>query len=295
MRVVKASFVALAAVTGMTMWANRSFWIDAYSGDREPTDLTIGALDLSFRADGSGPSPFQLAEATDTRHLFLPVVGVPPAPTAKVTVQGGDAELKGIITGPAGPLPGAEVVIQRFTNEGAAVVRTQTNAEGRWRVRDVQGGRFRVRAFVPGQFGSSGSEVFFLRDGETRSHNVNLASPSDVPIVRGIPFGEAFVGGQGTAIVFVAHRVVDDAGRTQQVAAAGVDVTLLVDGVSVVLTSSPTAVTDSGGYATFSFSCAGVSTGQAVAQINDSALAISITACQAAPEPPPVPETEPAE
>lgn len=301
MRVLKASLVAAAVLTGMTMWANRSFWVDAYSGEREPTDLTIGALDLSFRADSSGPSPFRLEEVPNTRHVFLPAVGLESAPSSQVTVQGGGAQLKGLITGPEGPLQGAEVVIQRFTNDGAAVVRTQTNAEGRWRVRNVHGGRFRVRAFVPGQFGSSGSEVFFLADGETRTHNVNLARPSEVPIVRGIPFGDAFVGGQGTAIVFVANRIVDELGKTHQVAGAGVNVTLLVDGVAVVLTSSPTAVTDGEGYATFSFSCAAGSTGQAIAQINDISHAVSVTPCQIPPEPvaPPAPEQpdqeEPAE
>lgn len=285
MRVLKGSLAAVVVLTGVMIWLNRSFWIDAYSGDREPIDLTIGALDLSFRADTSGPSPFELQDAPNTLYVALPAVGIEAAPVPKVTVQGGSAQLKGLISGPTGPLQGAEVVIQRFTTDGAAVVRTQTNAEGRWRVRNMHGGRFRVRAYVPGQFGSSGSEVFFLKDGEIKTHNVNLAGPSDAPIVTGLAFGEAFVGGQGTALVFVANRVIDDLGRTQQVPSAGIQVTLIVDGLSVVLTSSATATTDLQGYATFRFSCAVQTAGQATALINDTAYPVTTTPCQAAPAP----------
>ncbi len=126
------------------IWVNRSFWVDAYSGDREPVDLTISSLDLSFRADGAGESPFQLQAVPNTRSFELQVLGTTQTPDERVTVKGGDAKLAGIITGPSGPLEGAEVVIQRFTSDGAAIVRTRTNAEGRWQVSGVHGGRFRV-------------------------------------------------------------------------------------------------------------------------------------------------------
>jgi hypothetical protein len=263
----------------MMVWVNRSYWVDAYSGDREPVDLTISSLDLSMRLNEAGDSPFQLEDAPNTRSVELEVLGSSQTPNESVTVKGGTAKLAGIIRGPSGPLEGAEVLIQRFTNAGAAVVRTQTNAEGRWQVSGVHGGRYRVRAFVPGRFASAGSEVFFLSDGDTKHHNVDLASPNEEPIVRGIVIGDAHVGGSGTAMVFVANREIDDDGKTRQVASAGVEVTLLVEVPAVVLTSPESIATGSNGFASFAFDCPGPSTGDAQALVLGKTYPVKITPC----------------
>ena len=267
------------ALAGLVIWANRSFWVDAYLGEREPVDLTIGSLDLSFRADAAGPSPFQLQDVPNTRHVELQVLGTTQTRGERVTVKGGNSKLAGIITGPSGPLEGAEVVVQRFTNAGAAVVRTKTNSEGRWQVSGVHGGRFRVRAFVPGRFASAGSEVFFLAGGETKRHNVNLAKPTEEPIVRGIVIGDAHVGGAGSAMVFVANREIDDDGKIRQVAAAGVEVSLLVDGVAVILTSPELTATGPYGFARFAFDCPGESTGDVQAIVAGKSYPVHITPC----------------
>jgi hypothetical protein len=278
-RVLKGSLAAAMALAGLMIWANRSFWIDAYSGEREPVDLTIGSLDLSFRADAAGPSPFQVEEVPNTRSVELQVLGSTQTPDEQVTVKGGGAKLAGIITGPSGPLEGAEVVVQRFTNAGAGVVRTQTNSEGRWQVSGVHGGRFRVRAFVPGRYASAGSEVFFLSDGQTKRHNVNLAKPDEESIVRGIVIGNAHVGGTGSTMVFVANREIDDDGKTRQVAASGVEVSLVVRGAAVILTSPESITTGLTGFARFAFDCPGESTGDAQAIVAGKSYPVRITPC----------------
>lgn len=273
------------AAAALMAWVNRSFWADAYFGEREPVDLTIEAIDVSFRAQTSGPSPYRLQEVPNTRHEVLPVVAPKPE-SSKVTVHGGTSELTGFITGPEGPLQGAEVVVQRFTKDGAAVVRTQTNSSGLWRITEILGGRYRVRAYVPSRFGSSGSEVFFLNEGETRSHNVNLSDPSDEPVVSGLVDGKGFVGSGAQAMVFVAIREVDEDGKTRQVAAQGFEVELVLDGVSAVMTSGPTARTGPGGLARFTYDCIEIWNGSATAVVLGRSYQVAVTPCEIAGEEP---------
>ena len=102
---------------------------------------------------------------------MLPGVG---GETTTTIDEKGTARLLGTVSGPTGPLAGATVRIDRLV--AGRVIRHDvvTAADGRWELRDVPGGRYRVRAFQAPAVRAAGTEVQFLADGEEHAFDLRV-------------------------------------------------------------------------------------------------------------------------
>lgn len=261
----------------------------AYAEPAAPAaEVAFGGLDLAVELTPVEPSPFWFAPAPDTRDvpigLAYEVAEADPAPPL---LTGGTALLKGTVTGPEGPLPGVVVRIERHTRHGMAATDVGTDGLGRWKVDGLAGGRYRVRAWVPGVATMADSAVFFLEEGEPRSLTFTLEPVDPTPRLRFDHRGEIQVGGTGTVAVSVTTRSVDQDGFVVVSGVAGAVVTLEVSGPATVASSPATA--DGDGVARFVVACTGPGSASATITHQAQSLPVTLPLCVAPPPPPPDP------
>lgn len=123
------------------------------------------------RATLPPPDPTATTQSEETttsvdhsRTVLQPVAGE----TTTTLAESGDAVLRGTVTGPAGPVPGAVVRVERLVRDAVQVFEVRTGDDGGWALEGVPGGRMRVRAFAPPTLTMLEPEVFFLPEAEPR-------------------------------------------------------------------------------------------------------------------------------
>ena len=130
-----------------------------------------------------GPSPDPDATTstslTDYTGVDLPGVG---GETTTTIDEKGTARLVGTVSGPSGPVAGATVRVDRLV--AGRVVRHDvlTRRDGRWELRDVPGGRYRVRAFQPPLYAQDGADLRFLADGEEHTFDLQVEDQRGVVV-----------------------------------------------------------------------------------------------------------------
>src|SRR5687768_15599325 len=123
---------------------------DPFAALRErPNEPTVEPLDLD-------------TDLPDTRGVDLAGVNAFPTGPIEIPVRGGDSTLEGTITGPDGPVPGAQVLLERFVGEHSGALEVVSRPDGTWRARDIHGGRYRVRAWQAPRLGMTESHVLFI-------------------------------------------------------------------------------------------------------------------------------------
>lgn len=99
------------------------------------------------------PSTLQLRQASSTTigpdFSNTPLATAPSEvePTSTIAFGVGRVTLTGVVEGPDGPVEGAVVRIERLVEKSVASIDVATDAQGRYRLNRVQGGRVRIRAF----------------------------------------------------------------------------------------------------------------------------------------------------
>jgi hypothetical protein len=95
--------------------------------------------------------------------------------STRVVIAPGPSTLQGTVTGPGGPVPGAVVLVERVTDNGArGDFETSTRADGTWTAPDIVGGRYRVRAWRAPTLAVTQAVTLFLQSGETRQVQIQL-------------------------------------------------------------------------------------------------------------------------
>jgi hypothetical protein len=135
----------------------------------------------------------------------LPRVG---GETTTTIEEKGTARLVGTVTGPSGAVAGATVRIDRLV--AGRVVRHDVVAagDGRWELRDVPGGRYRVRAFLAPTYAQERAEVRFLADGEEHSFDLRVEDQRGVVVRADVAPDRPVVGGAVNLVVLVVERTV---------------------------------------------------------------------------------------
>lgn len=219
--------------------------------------LLARTADVADVPDLEAPEGFVIAPPPTTAP---PGETAPPLPavagtTTTITPPNvGNARIDGIVVGPAGPVGGAVVRIERFLPEATQVVDAVAGPDGRYELAGIGGGRYRVRAFKAPAFAQATAELLFLADDEDRSLDLTLEGFADPRIRLVAAPNPPFVGQPVNVVVLVSDRVVADDGTVRTGPLPGVTVTIQASGPFTAL--SPTSgTTDGRGQVAFAFEC----------------------------------------
>ena len=294
MRLVKATLFGLIVASLTMMWANRDYVTEAYEVSENPLQVRLSGVDLEITPTDVGPSPFAVPASPDTRRNVLPAIA-PTGPVegeeeevVEIDMSDGEARLFGTVSGPDGPIAGATVGIERITSEGIGELRVFSNGEGRWSANRMPGGKYRVRAWIPGISTSGGSEVRYLEHDEKAEFNFTVLAVDPTPTIEFVHGGPIFAHHSGSVAMVMTTRVINENGVvvTSPVSGALVSV-VTTSGVSV--STSPISLTDGNGMASFTLTCVGVSSGGTITATSGVlSQTFNLPGCQAIPQPEPV-------
>lgn len=268
----------------------------AYTNPSAPAaDIQLTGIDLAIETTPIGPSPYVAVPAPDTRAQSLDLAYEPPAaPRAEPTITGGRATLSGTVTLPDGPAGGATIRLERHTADGVALADVTAGPDGGWKAAAIQGGRYRVRAWLKGQATMTGSSVFFLGGDERRPLDFTLDPVDTTPRMSFSKKGDIYLGGTGTVAVSVKVRSVDDDGVAVTNGLAGAIITLAPTGSATlgpgtgapVPGASATVTADGDGVARFVLTCNALGPSTAVVTHQDQRMTVDLPACVPVPPPP---------
>jgi len=176
--------------------------------------------------------------------------------TTTIAMGPGGAGINGTVTGPQGPVPGATVRIDRLVGDAVTSAIISSNADGSFGIGNIQGGLYRVRAYLPAPYNLSQvtPQVFFLGGNEARSLNLQLALYNGLAVASSTAPDPPTVGQPTNVIVQVTIQAVDGQGVVRGTAVPNVKVQLFGSGWRTD-TANPT-ITDSRGQAFFQVRCA---------------------------------------
>jgi len=190
--------------------------------------LVVAALVVAgCTDDDAGPSP--TTEATtptslaDYTGVVLPGVG---GATTTTIDEKGTARLTGTVSGPSGFLAGATVRIDRLVAGREVRHDVLSGPDGRWELRDVPGGRYRVRAFLAPVYAQTKAEVKFLTDGDEHTFDLKVDDQRGAVVRADVAPDQPLVDGAVNLVVLVAQRVVGDDGVVRSSPLAGTFVEL---------------------------------------------------------------------
>lgn len=186
-------------------------------------------LAAACSSDGDPVPTTTTASTTPTSVVDLTGVVLPAVGGATTTsiVEVGSAALIGTVRGPAGPVEGATVRIERLVGGGEVRHDVSTGPDGAWELRDVPGGRYRVRAFLPPLLAQTTAEVRFLEDAGEHSFDLVLEQQAGLLAKGGVAPAQPTPGAPVNLVVLVVQRSVDADGVVRSAPVSGVQVELV--------------------------------------------------------------------
>ena len=233
----------------------------------------------------AAPAPSTTARPTTTSTTVRPTTTL----TTLLTFGPGEASIVGTVTGPAGPVDGAIVRVERLVGKDVASQDVTTAGGGTWGLTAILGGSYRVRAFRPPDFGTSPTEAFFLAANERKIVDLKMPPAAGDRITATVSPNPPRVDQTATITIQVGVGRVDDQGRPAITPRPGVPLSL-APAAGIALEGTPQALTDGNGTAAWRFRCLaeGASTFQLT--VGTGITQVTIPPC-AAGAPPPGPTT----
>jgi hypothetical protein len=195
--------------------------------------------------DDAGPSPTTEAASptsiVDYTGVVLPGVG---GETTSTIDETGTARLVGTVTGPRGPVVGATVRIDRLVGGREVRKDVVTGADGRWELKEVPGGRYRVRAFLAPVYAQVEPEVRFLTDDEEHSFDLVVEDQRGVVVRADVAPDQPLLGSDVNLLVLVVQRTVSSDGVVRAVPVRSTYVELMGLGRWVLRDDGTTGTTD---------------------------------------------------
>jgi hypothetical protein len=189
--------------------------------------VPLALLVAGCTSDDAGPPPTTRATTSttvvDRSGVVLPGVGGETTTTIDDT---GSAALVGTVRGPAGPLAGATVRIDRLVGGHEVRHDVRTAADGRWELRGVPGGRYRVRAFLAPAFAQTAAEARFLADGEEHSFDLVVDDQRGVVVRADVAPDQPTLDAAVNLVVYVVQRTVAADGVVRSTPVSGTVVEL---------------------------------------------------------------------
>jgi hypothetical protein len=233
----------------------------------------------------TAPSTSTTGRPTTTSSTLKPT-------TTSSTVLGfgpGDASIVGTVSGPAGPIDGATVRIERLVGKNIATTDITTTGGGGYQLGLILGGSYRVRAFRLPDFGTSPVEAFFLAANERKTLDLKLPPAGGERLTATVTPSPPRLDQQATLKIQYGTGRVDEQGRLAVTPLPNVLLTL-TPGAGIVLESSPQVRTDATGTGVWFIRCAVEGASTLMLTLGNGVTAVNIPPCGSAP-PPPAPST----
>jgi hypothetical protein len=279
-------------------------WFVARSGRGSAADavrlrlLALVLLSLLVAActssdPGAAPDTTALQE-TSTTAARTSTSGRPTStsstirPTTSSTMLGfgpGDASIVGTVTGPAGPVSGAVVRIERLVGKDIASTDITTSGGGTYQLGLILGGSYRVRAFRPPDFGTSAVEAFFLAANDRKVVDLKLPPAGGERLTATVTPNPPRVDQQATLTVQYGSGRVDDQGRPSVTPIPNVLMTLN-PGAGIVLESSPQVRTDANGSGSWFIRCTAEGASALQLTVGNGVTSVNLPPCAAPAAPP---------
>lgn len=217
------------------------------------------ASDSAGRSTTTVSPPSTPAPATTAAEPTT-VVTAPPVPRTTTTLTSalgpGNATLTGVVTGPEGPVPGATLQVERLLGDDVDGVRLHADAAGRWSVRAINGGRYRLRAWRPPDLAALQPFLLFLRADETAEVTLAVERHGPDRVVGTFSPNPPVRDQPATLVVTVALGQVDGEGVLRVSPRPGVPTQVVVTS-GLALESPDATLTDGAGNAAFAVRCTG--------------------------------------
>ncbi len=215
-------------------------------------------------------------------------------PTTTVTtllqMGPGDASIGGTVVGPAGPVDGATVHIERLVGKLTASTELTTAGGGSWNMPALLGGSYRVRAFKAPDLGQSPVETFFLAANERKIVDLRLPAVGGERIAATVNPNPPRVGQPASVTIQIGVGRVDAAGKSSITPRPGL-VMALAGGPGIVVESAPQVTTDANGSAAWNIRCSAEGANTVTLTVGTGATTVKLPACIAGPAPAPTATT----
>lgn len=228
------------------------------------------------------PPPSTVPEEQTTVPDFSSVqlAHVQGRPTTTIDNSPGQAHISGFVVAPQGAVPGATVHAERLVGDSVLALDVATNPDGSFHIDNVQGGRYRLRAWRAPDLALTTPLVFFLNGNENKSGvNLQVTQYTGTNVAAAIAPSPPIIGDPANLGVQVTTVVVDPTGVVRATPAVGVQVDLQGSG-SWQLQSSSTEFTDTSGTATWRLTCTSLGNQPLSASVNGTSYPLNLPPCQ---------------
>ncbi|MGH9226856.1 MAG: carboxypeptidase-like regulatory domain-containing protein [Acidimicrobiales bacterium] len=200
--------------------------------------------------------------------------------TLPADISGGAARISGAVVGPAGPVPNANIRVERLLGTQVSTLNVISTATGQYNLPSVRGGHYRVRAWRPPDLLMLQPEAFFLAADEQKALDLRLAAAGETNIQTAvepspIPKEEPF-----NIVVTVYSGSVTSEGALQGTTRNGLAV-LLALRTNLGLQGPDRGTTDATGKVVFRVRCGGAGPAGADAVFGTLALPLRLPDCPA--------------
>lgn len=191
--------------------------------------LAVGLLLVAGCTDDHDAEPPSSTRATTSTVAVdrsgVVLAGVPGQTTSTLN-ETGTAVLVGSVRGPAGLVAGATVRAERLVGDRVVRHDVLTDADGRFRLDGVPGGRYRVRAFLAPALVQLEPEVRFLADGVEHDFDLVVEEQGGLVVRSDVAPSPPQRGGAVNLVALVLTRTVSADGIVTSTPVVGVDVEL---------------------------------------------------------------------
>lgn len=195
---------------------------------------------------------------TSTRADLSGVVlqGVSGTTTTTIPQNVGKVAFRGAVRTPEGQLvPGATVRAEWWRVEPPVVIEVLTNDQGQWEIKEVAGGRWKIRAYRAPDFATGKVEQVFADKDAEREVDLEVRNVEDLSITSDIEPDPPITDFNAQLVVVFADRTVDAEGRTITTPIVGMPVTLVSDAAWIRVSGEATETTDSTGRVSWVVKC----------------------------------------
>jgi hypothetical protein len=199
--------------------------------------------------------------------------------TTTINNAPGQAHISGFVVAPQGAVPGATVHIERLVEDSVVAVDVATNPDGSFHVDNIQGGRYRLRAWRVPDLALTTPVIFFLNGNENKTGvNLQVTQYTGTNVTPAMAPSPPGVGNPANLAVQVTTVVDDPTGVVRATPVAGVQVDLLGSG-SWQLQSPATEFTDATGTAVWELTCTSAGNQPLSVTVNATGYPLNLPPC----------------
>lgn len=227
----------------------------------------------------------------DTRGVRLPpFVGKAAPALPAIEVFGGRATLRGTVTGPDGPVPGATVRLERFVGDRSGSAQVTAGADGRWTAPNAHGGRYRVRAWLSPNLTATEAQLAFVAADGVAEVDIGVQKFEGTLLQANLDTSVLTVGGSARVRALLTRETVNDQGVVVGQGVAGTELRLVAE-PGITVTGPNPVPTGPDGLASWAVTCD--REGRHQARVTGPLLdaVVAMPACAPAPQSTPPPTT----